>query len=151
MERSTKSKGRKKSAHTQLDEIIPRDFRRIFLELEDNPLWFEIGNYLRSIPIRENVDRLRLIDELSAHTKEDYYKIRDALNDLEGKGYIYVKKASKPDHFLAPHFAEAIRIRMRFESEVLNPILDELRNDPDFSGYDNLDKSMKRAIYSALL
>lgn len=151
MKKSNKRKKIKKTIHTSLDEILPRNFRKIFFELEDNPLWFMIGDYLRVIPIREKVDRLRLIDELSVLTKEDYYRIRDALNKLEEKGYIYVERASKPDHFLAPHFAEAMRLREKFETEVLNPILDEMKSDPEFSECKNLGKSIKRAIYSALI
>lgn len=150
MKHMTSNKERKIDAYKRLYEIIPRDLIQIILELEDNPLWLEIGNYLKSIPVRENVGRLRLIDELSARTREDYYKIRDALENLEDKGYIFVKRASKPDHFLTPPFAEAIKIRNRLEVEVLNPILDELKSDPEFSGCKNLDESIRRAIFSAL-
>jgi DNA-binding transcriptional MocR family regulator len=141
---------KRRNCNDSLDKTIPKDFRKIILELEDKPLWLQIGKYLSSVPIREHVDRLRLIDELSATTGADYYKISGALEDLEKEGYIYVKRASKPDHFLTPHFAEALRLWKEIETDVINPMLSELKEDPDFAGQKDLDRSVRRALYSVL-
>lgn len=141
---------REKDVYDRFDKALPKKLRKVILELENNPLWMEIGDHLVSIPVRQEVDRMRLIDELSMITKEDYFEIRRALRDLEEKGYIYVKKGSKPDNFLTPPFAEAIKFKKKFDKDVVDPIVAELRSDPEFSSCKNLDKSLRRAIYSAL-
>lgn len=136
--------------YKELDEMIPKDLRKTMLEIEEHPLWLDIGDYLNSIPLREKVDRLKLIDDLSEKTSKDYYEIRDALVALEKEGYVYVRKRSKPDHFLAARFIEAMRIRRRIEIEILEPIIKAMKGDPELSSTKDLAKILKSALYCAL-
>ena len=150
MQHTTQSR-KLKDFYKNLDQIIPRDLRKTIFQLEENPTWLDIGNYLISTPARENVDRLKLIDEVSAKTRKDYYEISDALKNLEKEGHIRVRRSSKLDHFMTPHFAEALRIRGKIEAEFLNPMVEVLGKDPEFKECKDLGKAIKRALYSSLL
>src|SRR5208283_4770855 len=103
------------SVDNALESVIPFELRELVFKLEDNPLWLAIGEYLSQIPVRERVDPLRLKEEISKETGEDYYKISDAIEFFRKEGYLQIKAKSKPACSLSPLVPEAMRIRKRFE------------------------------------
>src|SRR4030042_1483584 len=90
------------SDNNTLDSVIPFELRELVLKLENNPWWLAIGEYLSQVSVRERVDPLILIEEISKRTGEDYYKISEAVKQFKSEGYLNIKAKSNPACSLSP-------------------------------------------------
>lgn len=129
--------------------MLPVELKPIILELYKNQLFMTIGDYLNDVPLQLTVDKLLLIDEICYRTKKDYYMINETVDKMVDKKYLTVKEGGIPDYFLSPSFAEAMKIKKIIDDE-FKPLADEVKKDPDFQRYQDIDVILMDAIYQAL-
>lgn len=133
---------------------IPPSIRDIVIDLEANPLWRKIGETLCLVPPRESVDTFRLMNLMKEYIKREEIDplpaVQSSVEELERKRYLIVKRKSPTNYFLAPAFAEAIRISKLLDEEIIRPAIEDLRKDPDLQNVSNLEQAIRQDIYNAL-
>ncbi|MDI6691506.1 MAG: hypothetical protein QME50_06565 [Candidatus Bathyarchaeota archaeon] len=132
-----------------LDEALPVSIRSIIVELENDPLLQNMGEYLIQVPMREKVDKVKLITDVCERTKQDFFRVKNALKKMEEKGFVYVEEGSSSNYYLSPVFGDALELKRKIDEE-LNPLLKEIREDPDLGKVKDIEKRIKDVIYSTL-
>lgn len=140
----------KKALKAILDEMISPRIRAIIVELEKEPILQNIGEYLIEVPMREKVDKVKLITDVCKQTKLDFFTVKGAIRKMEENGYLYAETGSSSNYFLSPLFAEALELKRRIDKE-LGSLLEEIKNDPDLGKIENIEAKIKAVIYSTLL
>jgi len=129
---------------------LPSELKPVISDLIENPLYMIIGKYFNEIPFQLHVDKLLLIDEICAQTKEDYYKIDKTINEMEVKKYLVIQKQSMPNYFLGASFAEALEITQTINEE-FQPLINDIKNDADFKKYENIDIIFMNSLYKSII
>ena len=138
----------------EFEVTIPPAIRRIIIELELRPLWREIGETLRQVSPTESVDTFRLMNLMKDYVNREGIdplpEIQRSVEEMEKKGYLVVERKSPSNYFLAPAFAEAIRIARLLDEKIIKPTVEELQKDAELKKVENLHQAIRRDIYAAL-
>jgi hypothetical protein len=133
---------------------VPLPIRKAAIELKNHPLWQEIGKVLIKVPIDETVNNTRLRNSIGDYVKTHnvgYLDIETSLEQLEKNDYLMVERKSEPVYHLTSKFMQSLEFISKLEEETVKIIVNDLKEDKQFSKFQNLDKIVESKVYSALV
>lgn len=131
---------------------VPLPLRKAVLALRKNELWMKIGKVLTNVPLDEKLTNTRLRNAIRSYLDENhvrYTEVDKILEALKDKGFI-TEENTEPKYYPTSIFVESLRFIDMLEEETIRPLVQSLKEDPEFEKEPNIETLVESGIYSAL-